>query len=199
MMTGQITLASASPSRLAILTSAGINTDAVPANVDETSAKVQMRREKVAIRDQAMRLAELKAQKVSLSRPGLVLGADQMLNLDEEAFDKPISLERAAKQLEKMSDKTHVLETAAVIYEDGAPVWRFLARPKLTMRRLTPDYIDAYLEAVGTDALKTVGGYQLEGLGGQLFSHVEGDYFSILGLPLFPVLDYLRTRGMLKA
>ncbi|MDX1292839.1 MAG: Maf family protein, partial [Hyphomonas sp.] len=91
----------------------------------------------------------------------------------------------------------HTLETAIVISEDGKPVWRHLARPKLTVRPLSDTFIDSYVETVGEPLLSTVGAYQLEGLGAQLFTRIEGDYFSILGLPLLPLLDYLRTRGVL--
>ena len=144
-----------------------------------------------------MALAELKALKVSSQRSGLVIGGDQMLALGERAFDKPADLANARRHLEALSGQSHRLETAIVIAEDGAIVWKYLARPKLTMRALSEDFISSYLERTGEDVLSTVGGYKLEGLGSQLFTEIEGDYFSILGLPLLPLLDYLRTRGVL--
>tara|TARA_R110002020_G_scaffold83397_1_gene206791 strand:- start:188620 stop:189216 length:597 start_codon:yes stop_codon:yes gene_type:complete len=192
-----ITLASGSASRRALLAGAGVEAASVKPNVDEDSAKAAMRAEGMSVRDQAMQLAELKAVKVSNRTEGLVIGGDQMLSLEREAFDKPVDLEAARDHLRKLSGKSHTLETAIVICENGTPVWRHLARPKLTMRPLSEAFIDAYVDRVGEPLLSTVGAYQLEGLGAQLFNQIEGDYFSILGLPLLPLLDYLRIRGAL--
>jgi len=192
-----IVLASGSASRRALLAGAGIDAIPVKPNVDEDAAKAGMRAEKISVRDQAMQLAELKAIKVSRTMPGLVVGGDQMLNLDGEAFDKPVDLEAAKAHLRKLSAKSHHLETAIVVAENGTPVWRHLARPKLTVRILTDVFIDAYVEACGEALLSTVGAYQLEGRGSQLFTRIEGDYFSILGLPLLPLLDYFRVRGVI--
>lgn len=192
-----VTLASGSASRRALLTAAGVQADAVTPNIDEESYRTAMRADGVPVRDQAMQLAEMKAVRVSQSRPGLVIGGDQMLALGEEAFDKPRDLADAKNHLMRLSGKSHTLETAIVVCEDGRSVWRHLARPKLTMRPLSPDFIDAYVAQCGDSLLSTVGAYQLEGLGAQLFSRIEGDYFSILGLPLLPLLDYLRVRKVL--
>lgn len=194
-----ITLASGSASRRALLAGAGVEAASIKPNVDEDSAKAAMRAQGMSVRDQAMQLAELKAIKVSNRTEGLVIGGDQMLSLDREAFDKPVDLEAARDHLRKLSGKSHTLETAIVICENGTPVWRHLARPKLTMRPLSDPFIDAYVDRVGEPLLSTVGAYQLEGLGAQLFNQIEGDYFSILGLPLLPLLDYLRIRGALTA
>lgn len=194
-----IVLASGSASRRALLSGAGVPAVSVKPHVDEESAKAAMRAENMSVRDQAMQLAEMKAVKVSRGTPGLVVGGDQMLNLEGEAFDKPADLDAAKSHLAKLSGKSHHLETAIVVAEDGAPVWRFLARPKLTVRPLTNAFIDAYVETCGDALLSTVGAYQLEGRGAQLFSRIEGDYFSILGLPLLPLLDYFRVRGVLPA
>ena len=196
-MSLDIILASGSASRKALLAGAGVEAETVKPLVDEESAKAAMRAEGVSIRDQAMALAELKALKVSNQKPGLVIGGDQMLALGERAFDKPADLASARRHLEALSGQSHRLETAIVIAQDGAIVWKHLARPKLTMRALSEDFISSYLERTGEDVLSTVGGYKLEGLGSQLFTAIEGDYFSILGLPLLPLLDYLRTRGVL--
>lgn len=193
----EIILASGSASRRALLAGAGVEAESVKPNVDEDAAKAVMRADGLSVRDQAMQLAELKAIKVSRARPGLVIGGDQMLNLDGEAFDKPPTLAAAKQHLQKLSGKSHHLETAIVIAEDGAPVWRFLARPKLTVRTLSDEFIESYLDACGEALLSTVGAYQLEGPGAQIFTQIEGDYFSILGLPLLPLLDYLRVRGVL--
>jgi len=192
-----IILASGSASRRALLAGAGVEARLIKPNVDETAAKNAMRAEQLSVRDQAMRLAEMKAMKISAREPGLVIGGDQMLNLDGEAFDKPIDLQGAAAHLRKLSGKSHRLETAIVIAENGELIWRHLARPKLSVRMLTDRFIEAYVNRCGDALLSTVGAYQLEGMGAQIFSKIEGDYFSILGLPLLPLLDYLRVRGVL--
>lgn len=195
----QIILASGSASRRALLAGAGVDARSLKPNVDEDSAKQAMRGDGISVRDQAMQLAEMKAVKVSRSQPGLVIGGDQMLNLEGEAFDKPPNLAEAAEHLRKLSGKAHTLETAIVIAENGVPVWRHLARPKLTVRPVSEAFISAYIEACGEALLSTVGAYQLEGAGAQLFTRIEGDYFSILGLPLLPLLDYLRVRSILPS
>ena len=192
-----VTLASGSASRRALLTAAGVSAEAVAPNVDEESYRTAMRADGVSVRDQAMQLAEMKAVRVSQSRPGLVIGGDQMLALGEEAFDKPRDLAEAKNHLIRLSGKSHTLETAIVVCEEGRSVWRHLARPKLTMRALSPEFIDDYVARCGDTLLTTVGAYQLEGPGAQLFSRIEGDYFSILGLQLLPLLDYLRVRKVL--
>lgn len=194
-----IILASGSASRRTLLKNAGIDAEAIQPFVDEEAAKAAMRAEGVSVRDQAMHLAQLKAVKVSSARPGLIIGGDQMLSLDGGAFDKPGNRGDARGHLEALSGRTHTLETALVICENGQPVWRHLERPKLTMRPLSAQFIGAYLDKVGDTILSTVGGYQLEGLGSQLFTRIEGDYFSILGLPLLALMDYLRTRGALAS
>jgi len=192
-----VTLASGSASRRALLASAGVQADAVKPLLDEEAARAAMRADGVTIRVQAMRLAELKALKISQDRAGLVIGGDQMLALGERAFDKPLTMADARGHLEALSGQSHRLETAIVIAESGAIVWKHLARPKLTMRPLSSGFIDTYLSECGETLLQTVGAYQLESRGSQLFSEIEGDYFSILGLPLLPLLDYLRVRGVL--
>lgn len=192
-----ITLASTSKSRRALLAAAGVEAECVAPNVDEEAFRNTMRANGLPVRDQAMQLAELKAMRVSAKRPGLVIGGDQMLALGDQAFDKPADLEAAKNHLRQLSGKSHTLETAIVVCEDGAPVWRHLARPKLTLRPLTEEFIETYVSASGEKLLSTVGAYQLEGLGAQLFTRIEGDYFSILGLPLLPLLDYLRIRKVL--
>ena len=169
-MTPRVILASGSASRRAVLAAAGVTAEAVAPNVDEDSFRTAMRADGVKVRDQAMRLAELKAVRVSQSKEGLVIGGDQMLALEDEAFDKPRDLADARNHLVRLSGKTHTLETAIVVCEGGIPVWRHLARPKLTMRPLSPDFIDSYVESCGEKLLATVGAYQLGGLGAQLFT-----------------------------
>jgi septum formation protein len=197
-MKARLVLASGSASRRLLLAQAGVQADYILPHVDEDTARRAMRAEGMKVRDQAMRLAELKSMKVSLAEPGLVIGADQMLSLADKAFDKPVSLDAARDQLKALAGKTHTLETALVISENGSPVWRYLARPRLTMRVFSEAFLESYLQRHGDKLLSSVGAYQLEGEGAQLFSHIEGDYFSILGLPLLPLLDYLRSRGVLE-
>lgn len=196
-MSKAIILASGSASRRALLAGAGIEAETIKPNVDEDSAKAAMRHEGVSVRDQAMHLAELKAIKVSNQNAGFVIGGDQMLNLDGAAFDKPRDLDQAADHLRRLSGKAHHLETAIVVADGGQIVWRYLARPKLSVRILSEHFIRAYIDECGEPLLSTVGAYQLEGRGSQLFTQIEGDYFSILGLPLLPLLDYFRTRDVL--
>jgi len=198
-MSRRVILASQSQSRRAVLSAAGVDAEAMPSYLDEEGVKAAMRADKIPVRDQAMQLAELKAVKISQREDALVIGCDQMLSLDGIAFDKPHDLAEARKHLQRLSGKTHILETAIIICEGGAPVWRHMARPRLTMRPLSEGFIDSYIEAGGESLLSTVGAYQLEGLGAQLFTSIEGDYFSVLGLPLLPLLDYLRVRGVLPS
>lgn len=192
-----VVLASGSASRRALLAGAGVAAVSVTPNVDEVMARQGMRADGIPVRDQAMRLAEMKAIKVSMQEPGLVIGGDQMLNLEGVAFDKPADLAAASAHLRKLSGKTHILETAIVIAENGTPVWRHLAQPKLSVRTLSETFIANYVETCGDALLNTVGAYQLEGPGAQIFNRIDGDYFSVLGLPLLPLLDYLRVRGVL--
>ena len=193
-----VILASGSASRRALLEGAGVAARSVKPNVDEDTLKLTLRAEGMRVRDQAMQLAEAKAIKVSNREAGLVIGGDQMLNLDGEAFDKPKDMTEAKSHLRRLSGQVHTLETAIVVAENGIPVWRHLSRPNLSVRTLSDQFIEAYIEACGDALLSTVGAYQLEGMGSQIFSKIEGDYFSILGLPLLPLLDYLRVRDVLQ-
>lgn len=194
-----IILASGSASRRSLLANAGVEATSIKPNVDEDAAKAAFRAQDMRVPDQAMRLAELKAVKVSRNHSGLVIGGDQMLNLEGDPVDKPANMAEAANHLRRLSGKAHRLETAIVIAENGEPVWRHMTSPKLTVRPLSETFIDRYLNLAGTEILNTVGAYQLEGIGAQLFTRIEGDYFSILGLPLMPLLDYLRVRGVIAA
>ena len=192
----RLILASGSESRAGLLRGAGLDVAIIPPRVDEDSAKIAMRAERLSPADQAMRLAELKAVKISRDQPGFVIGGDQMLACEGEAFDKPPSLAAASETLKKLQGRSHRLETAIVVAENGLVTWRHLARPRLSMRTLSDEDISRYLAAVGEDVLSTVGAYKLEGMGVQLFEAIEGDYFSILGLPLLPLLAHFRRRGV---
>lgn len=196
---GPLTLASGSAARAAILRSAGLAFDQVSSGVDEDALRDALRAEGAGVMEQAAALAEAKATRVSLSRPGIVLGADQMLNLEGVPFDKPPSMAHARRHLQALSGRSHTLETALVACVNGTAIWRHIAQPKLVMRPLSESFIDAYLERAGEGLLASVGAYQLEGLGAHLFERIEGDYFSILGLPLLPLLAWLRDRGDLPS
>lgn len=196
-MTGLI-LASASPARAAMLRAAGVAIEVDPARIDEDAVKASLRAEGAPARDQADTLAELKAVRISARHSGrLVLGADQVLIAGTEVFDKPSDTVEARAQLLALRSQTHRLISSAVIAENGTPVWRHVGIATLTMRPFTDSFLDRYLDEAGDLVLGSVGCYQLEGLGAQLFSRVQGDYFTVLGLPLLEVLGFLRARGIL--
>lgn len=192
-----IVLASQSPSRRAMLEAAGVPFEAQAAGVDEDAAKTALAH--LRPRDLADALAELKAIKVSARRPDvLVLGSDSVVALaDGTLLDKPETREQAADHLRRMSDGVHRLCSAAVIAEGGRPVWRHVDRVKLHVRILSSTFIERYLDAEWPAIGGCVGCFRIEGPGVQLFDRIEGDYFTVLGLPLLPVLSYLRERGEL--
>jgi septum formation protein len=192
-----IVLASASAARAALLAGAGLELQRDPADVDEEAIKSALRRDGVDAGRAAMALAEAKALRAASRRPGaLVIGADQMLVLEERWFDKPRSEDDARAHLLALRGRRHELVTAACVARDAAVLWQRLERPSVFMRAFSDAFLEAYLAAVGDDVLTTVGGYRLEGLGAQLIARVEGEYFSVLGLPLLPLLEFLRTEGV---
>ncbi len=181
-----------------MLTAAGIEVEIMPARIDETAFKQAMLADGASPRDLADKLAELKALRTSARQPGrLVLGADQVLVHDGQVFDKAQSRAEARAQLLALRGQTHKLLSAAVVALDGRPVWRHVGTARLTMRPFSEAFLDAYLENIGDLALQSVGCYHLEGLGAQLFARVEGDYFTVLGLPLLELLGFLRAREVL--
>ncbi len=191
-----VVLASRSQTRARMLSAAGVPFTADAPHVDESTLKESMKAETASALDTAMALAELKATRKSPEyERSLVIGADQILECDGAWFDKPTNFAAVRRTLESLAGRAHNLHTAAVVVLDGAVIWRHSERAVLTMRGLSPEFIDDYLARVGEAVLSSVGAYQIEGFGAQLFSRVEGDYFSILGLPLLPVLDFLRVRG----
>ena len=193
----EVVLASESRSRLELLRHAGLQLRAEPARVDEAEVKTSLRAEQADAAAAAETLAELKATKVSRRVPGaLVIGADQILECEGRWFDKPPDRARAAEHLRALGGKTHALVTAACVVRDGVRIWHHREAPRLTMRPLDEAFIESYLEAAGPEVLETVGAYRLEGLGAQLFTKVSGDYFTILGLPLLPLLGFLREHGV---
>lgn len=169
-------------------------------NVDEDEIKLALKGEGATAIQVAETLAELKARRVSQRHADLlVIGADQMLDCGGEWFDKPRDRAAAAANLRALSGRTHNLETSVCVCRNDSRLWHHNARARLTMRLLSDDFIERYLDAVGDAALGSVGGYQLEGLGVQLFSRVEGDFFTILGLPLLQLLDFLRGHSVVPA
>ena len=188
-----LVLASTSAARRAMLTAAGVAHEAVAARVDEDAAKAAL--VQLDGRGLADALAELKAIKVSAQRPGdLVLGCDQTLELDDgRLLDQPG--DAVGEQLRILSGRTHRLHAAVVAAENGVPVWRHVGRATLTMRALSDTFITDYVEREGANVARCVGSYRIEGPGVQLFDRIDGDLFTIQGLPLLPLLDWLRMRG----
>ena len=195
----RIILASGSAIRRKLMIDAGLDFEVITKPVDEAVIKDSMLSESVRLRDIADALAEAKSLRVSRIEDGLVIGADQIMDMDNQLFDKPKTIDEARERLKLMRGKTHYLMGAVVISENGKPVWRHMAKTKLTMRAFSDTFLEDYLEKEGELVTKSVGAYRFEGLGAQLFSHVEGDFFSILGLSLLPVMDYLRTRGAIAS
>lgn len=194
-----VILASASPSRRALLANAGLDVQAEAARIDEDEVKASLRAEGADAAQVAETLAELKAQRIARRHRGaLVIGADQMLECDGAWFDKPETLDHAAGHLAALAGRSHTLVSCACVVRDEVRLWHHLDRARLTMRPLSADFIAGYLAQVGEAALSSVGAYQLEGRGAQLFSKIEGDYFTILGLPLLPLLDFLRQHGVVE-
>lgn len=194
-------LASNSASRKAMLAAAGVPFTAEASGADEDTMKAALAARGTSPRDTADALAELKAVKVSLRRPDrLVLGSDSIVALaDGTLLDKPETREQARAHLQAMAGGTHRIISAAVIAEGGRPVWRHVGIAKLHVRPLSDTFLDAYLDAEWPAIAGCVGCFRIEGPGVQLFRRIEGDYFTILGMPLLAVLDYLRTRGMMAA
>ncbi|MBW6532401.1 Maf family protein [Sphingomonas sp. RRHST34] len=190
-------LASQSASRTAMLSAAGVPFTAEPAYADEAALKAAMAGARP--RDLADALAELKALKVSARHPGaLVLGSDSLAVLDDgSVLDKPTTREEARDHLRRMSGRHHDLVSAAVIAENGRPVWRVVDAARIAVRRLSDAFIETYLDAEWPAIAGCVGCYRIEGPGVQLFAKVSGSQFTVLGMPLLPVLDFLRTREVL--
>lgn len=194
-----IVLASQSASRRAMLEAAGVAFTAEAAGVDEDSVKAAMIAEGTDGRRLADALAEMKAIKVSRRHPtALVLGCDSTVAAEDGTLiDKAESREDSRAQLQTLRGTTHKLTSAAVVALGGEPIWRHVDTAKLTMRPFSDAFLDSYLDAEWPAISGCVGGYRLEGLGAQLFSRIDGDHFTILGLPLLPLLDWLRARGEL--
>ena len=193
-------LASASPIRLTLLRNAGLSVSAQPARIDEDAVRASLAVDRAKARDVADTLAELKARKLADRNPtALVLGCDQVLEFDGLSWAKPADLPQARNQLQTLRGKSHHLHSALVLYHDAKPIWRHIGSAKLTMADHSDAYLDAYLSRNWPQVAGCVGAYQIEGEGIRLFSAVEGDYFTILGLPLLPLLAFLSLRGFIAS
>lgn len=190
-------LASASFARRALLAGAGLRVTAIPSGLDEDLLKAELAAEPTEVL--VLRLAEAKARRVAAGQTGaLVIGADQVLDCAGRRFDKPASPAEARRHLEFLRGREHRLVNGLCVVRDDALLWRHESAARLEMRSFSDAFLDDYLAESGPEILESVGAYRLEGRGIQLFSHIEGDYFEILGLPLPPLLDFLRSQGILK-
>lgn len=199
-MTARLVLASSSATRAALLRSAGLEFEARPAAVDEAALKEAAQAEQIPPADAAILLAEAKAGRIARRDPeALVIGADQLLVCEGRWFDKPEDLSGARAQLLALRGRTHVLFTALVLWRHGRRVWQHVATPRLTMRDFSEAFLDRYLAAEGEAVTHSVGAYRLEGLGVQLFREVQGEHSAILGLPLLPLLGFLRQHGAIQS
>lgn len=193
-----IVLASGSRARAEMLRAAGIAIEIRPARIDEAELKAGLKSEGCDAGRAALALAQWKAAQVAGNAPGrLVLGADQMLECEGAWFDKPADREGAAGQLRLLRGKTHVLHSAAALVQDGRMIWHHVASARMRVRAFSEAFLEDYLRKAGEDTLHCVGAYRLEGEGVQLFDQIEGDYFTVLGLPLLPVIGFLREREIL--
>jgi septum formation protein len=193
-------LASRSAARRTLLEAAGIPVELHPADIDERGLEADADAGSAAPAEIAALLARAKASLIAGLRPGrLVLGADQTLSLGTERFAKPADGAAARTQLRALSGRTHILHSAVVFMQDATVLFEYVGSARLTMRKLSDQLLEQYLETVGSAATASVGAYQIEGPGVQLFERVEGDYFTILGMPLFAALDFLRRRGCLTS
>ena len=197
--TPELVLASGSAARAAMLAAAGIVFTVRPAPVDEDELRAALFAEQVALADTATALAELKAQHVAARLPGdvVVIGADQIIEHEGVWLEKAPDRTAARGRLEALAGKTHLLASAACAFRGGSRIWHHVDIARVSLRRPSPAALDAYLDAAGEAALRSVGCYELEGLGAQLITRVEGDHFTVLGLPLLPLLQFLRDQGVL--
>ena len=194
-----LVLASAAAARATMLRAAGVAFSIEPARVDEGAVKDAMRAEDPDGRETARMLAALKARRVSAGAPGaFVIGADQLLVCGEEWFDKPVDVEDARGQLRRLRGRRHTLVTAVSVVRDEEEIWGVVATPELAMRPFSDAFLEGYLERAGEGILACVGGYEAEGLGAQLLAEIKGDWFAVLGMPLLPLLAFLREHGLVE-
>lgn len=192
-MSEQLILASTSPFRKTMLRDAGLTFESEAPGIDERAAEAPLKNSGATPQEVAEILAEAKAVAVSERNPGaLVIGCDQTLSVDAEVLHKPADMEEARRRLLRLSGKTHQLNSAVVLARGGVVIWRHVGIARLTMRELDPGFVGRHLADVGDKVLSSVGAYQIEGQGIQLFEKIEGDHFTIVGLPLLALLGELR-------
>ncbi len=197
-MTSELVLASSSASRQMLLRNAGLTFTAQPADIDERAIDAKLEREGATPDIIALELAKAKALAVSKVNPGaFVLGCDQTMSLAKRIYHKPKDMDEAHANLLSLSGKTHRLNCGAALAKNGLVIWEVVTTADLAVRELDSEFVQRHLERVGTKALSSVGAYQLEGEGIQLFTAIDGDYFTIVGLPLLPLLTELRRLGLI--
>ncbi len=199
-MPQRIILASSSAIRRQLLANAGMQIETLPARIDENAIRVGLAAEQATPRDVADTLAEMKARKVAERNPdALVIGCDQVLEFQQTVWGKPDTADAALAQLRALRGQTHRLLSAVVLYDRREPVWRHVAEVRLTMRPFSDAFLDGYITRNWPSVQESVGAYKLEEEGIRLFSAIEGDYFTVLGLPLLPLLNYLGQRGFIPS
>ena len=193
-----VILASGSEIRAKLLKGAGVSFETKVSRIDEASTIASLKAEQAKPHEIVDTLAEYKAQRIAMKHlDKLVIGCDQILICDKKIYEKATSIEAAREKLLALRGKPHQLMSSVVIFENGRPVWRHIGRAQLIMREFSDGFLDQYLLEQGNGVLSSVGCYKIEEAGAQLFSHIQGDYFTILGIPLLEVLGFLRTRGVL--
>ncbi len=194
-----LVLASGSAIRLQLLRAAGVSVVPVSPRVDEDAIRASLQQDSAFPRTIADTLAEMKARKVAAQHPeGLVLGCDQVLDFDGVVWTKPQTPDEARTQLLALRDRQHTLLSALVLYDGSQPIWRHIGKATLTMRPFSDGWLDSYIDRNWDSIRHCVGGYLLEAEGIRLFSAIDGDYFTVVGLPLLPLLGYLGQRGFIQ-
>ena len=183
-----------------MLRRAGVRFVVEPANIDESKVKDEQRYRGSSSEETALALAVAKARHMSTRQPGaFVIGADQILECEGEWFSKPANRQEASQTLKKLRDRTHNLVSAVAVTRDETCLWHSVDTARLTMRPFTDDFLQRYLDETDDEILGSVGAYRIEGMGVQLFSHIEGDHFTVLGMPFLPLLEFLRRSHMLAS
>lgn len=195
----RVILASQSKFRIGLLTAAGVNAQAIPAHIDECEVKASAKAEGLSVQDTSILLASLKAERIARRHPdALVIGGDQILVCEGRWLDKPTDIEGARRQLRTLRGRAHELVTAVLCQRGEQRVWQYLVQPRLMMRDFSEPFLEEYLALEGEVLTTTVGAYRVEGPGMQLFDRIEGEHTAIMGLPLLPLLGFLRQYGVLR-